>query len=116
MLFYWTRKLVLTCCYKLTLGTSGYGDVYEYNKCVFGSNQGSIYNLGACTSSGIGELIPHFENNQLFAPNATISIKCGSNTWTFEEAQKYGIDIGTIVKDLPDDDQVLQWGRELLGL
>jgi len=43
-------------------------------------------------------------------------VQCGSNKWNLTEAQALGVDVGTKVGKLPPDDEVIKWGRDLLGL
>eukprot|EP00111_Clytia_hemisphaerica_P003098 TCONS_00008789-protein len=97
-----------------TLGTSGYGDVYQNNKCVIGIQ--NIYSLGKCDINHIDMTIPHFVNNQLYTPDGTVIIQCGSNQWNITQAQAHGIDVGSKVDKLPNDDYIIQWGKDLFGL
>ena len=98
----------------LPKGTSGYGDVYQNNKCVIGIQ--NIYALGKCDINHIDMTIPHFANNQLYTPDGTVIIQCGSNQWNITQAQSHGIDVGSKVSKLPNDDDIIQWGKDLFGL
>ena len=51
--------------------------------------------------------IPHFANNHIYTPNGTVVIECGSNKWNITEAQSRGIDIGSKVAKLPEDDEIM---------
>lgn len=96
------------------LGTSGYGDVYQNNRCVIGAE--TIYTLGACDTKHLDMTIPHFANNHIYTPNGTVIIECGKNKWNLTEAQSRGIDVGSKVAKLPEDDEIITWGKSLLGL
>ena len=96
------------------LGTSGYGDVYTYNRCIIDTS--ALYSLGTCDINHWNDLIPYFANNHYFTKNGTIQFKCGSTTWDLKEAQAHGVELGTEVSSQPTDDEVIQWGKELLGI
>ncbi|XP_057307631.1 uncharacterized protein LOC130645609 isoform X2 [Hydractinia symbiolongicarpus] len=97
-----------------TIGTSGYGDVYESNTCIIG--RPNLYDLGSCKVGYLMELIPYFARNRYYTPNATIEVKCGDETWDLHQFQMHGMEIGTVVNHLVDDDVVIGWGKDLLGL
>jgi len=58
---------------------------------------------------------PFTARNFFFTANATISIPCGNTTFTLEEYQKLGYDIGSTVDKLPSNSEVISWGKQLLG-
>ena len=41
---------------------------------------------------------------------------CGGESWDLEEMQEHGMEVGTVVKDLVNDDVVIEWGKKLFGL
>ena len=88
--------------------------MYQSNRCVIGAN--NIYALGACDTKHLDMTIPHFANNNLYTPDGTVIIQCGSNKWNLTEAQSHGVDVGSKVSKLPEDDEIIQWGKDLLGL
>ena len=88
--------------------------MYQSNRCVIGAQ--NIYRRGACDTKHLEMTIPHFANNHIYTPNGTVIIECGSNKWNITEAQSRGIDIGSKVAKLPEDDKIIDWGRSLLGL
>ena len=96
------------------LGKSGYGERYEDNVCIIDRN--NIYNLGSCNPKHTSQLIPHFANNHLYTPNAKINARCGRESWDLEEMQEHGMEVGTVVKELVNDDVVIEWGKKLFGL
>ena len=60
--------------------------------------------------------IPHLANNHIYTPDGTMIVQCGNNKWNLTEAQSRGVDIGTKVGKLPSNDDIIQWGKDLLGL
>ena len=94
---------------------SGWGEVWTNNTCIITSSQ--IYNNDRCDPTHLKGLVPFTANNHFYTANGTVSIPCGKNTtFTLEEYQELGYDIGSVVDKLPSDSEIILWGRQLLGL
>ena len=88
--------------------------MFTKNKCVIGAT--TVYTLGNCDVKHLDLTIPRFSSNHLYTPDGTVIIECGKNKWNLTEAQSRGIDVGSKVAKLPSDDEIIQWGKDLLGL
>ena len=76
-----------------------------------------IYSNDRCDPTHIKGLILFTANNHFYTTNGTVIIPCGKNTtFTLEEYQKMGYDIGSTVNKLPSNSEVISWGKQLLGL
>lgn len=94
---------------------SGWGEVWVNNTCIIGNP--NIYEFGSCTTTGSNAgLVPFTANNTFYAPGADIYVKCGSATYSLQDYQKQGYDIGSTVSDIVSDDIIITWGKELLSL
>lgn len=93
---------------------SGWGDRYTDNKCIVHSTQ--VYQFLSCKIQNMNQLIPFTARNKFYTPDAQIVFKCNNYTWTLKEYQERGFDVGTTVSDLVDSDEIIQWGKNLLGL
>ena len=93
---------------------SGWGDRYTDNKCVIKEVQ--VYEFSSCKLQNITQLIPYTARNKFYTPDAKIIFKCDNYTWTLKEYQERGFDVGSTVSNLVDIKEVIQWGKDLLGL
>ena len=94
---------------------SGWDEVWSNNTCVISSSV--VYNNGACDPTHLKGLVPFTAYNYFYTANGTVSIPCGKNTtFTLEQYQKLGYDIGSTVDKLPSNSEVISWGKQLLGL
>ena len=99
----------------LTVLPSGWGEVWSNNTCVISSSV--IYSNDRCDPTHIKGLVPFTANNHFYTANGTVIIPCGKNTtFTLEEYQEMGYDIGSTVDKLPSNSEVISWGKQLLGL
>ena len=83
--------------------------MFTLNKCVIGAN--TVYELGSCDDKHLDLTIPRFLSNDLHTPDGTVI-----NKWNLTEAQSREIDVGSKVAKLPSDDEIVQWGKDMLGL
>ena len=93
---------------------SGWDDRYTDNKCIIQEVQ--VYDFSNCKLENITQLIPFTARNKFYTPDAKIAFKCDKYTWSLEEFQNKGFDIGSTVSPLVDVKEVIQWGKDLLGL
>ena len=52
-------------------------------------------------------------DNQIYVQTGEFPLTCGQ---TLAQRQAQGIDLGSAAHDLPSDDVIIMWARELLGL
>ena len=55
-------------------------------------------------------------DNTFYAPNASITIKCGESTWTLGEYQQLGYDLGSKVEDVAGLETMIGWAKDMLQL
>jgi len=75
-----------------------------------------VYRFGSCDPSHLIGLVPLTANNHFYTANGTIVINCGKSSFTLQQYQKLGYDVGSVVDKLPSDDNVISWGKKLLEL
>jgi len=92
---------------------SGWGDFWINNKCVIGNP--IVYEYYTCRPDDLQDLVTMTANNELFAPNSLVTFVCGQTNWTLQQYQAKGYDIGTLLGDIPTNDIIIQWGRDILG-
>ena len=94
---------------------SGWGEVWSNNSCVIGNP--NIYKFGSCDpNKPLKGIVPFTANNQFFAPNKDIYIKCKDKQFSLSDYQKLGYDVGSTVSDVPDTSTIIQAGKNLLGI
>ncbi|XP_065920298.1 uncharacterized protein [Dysidea avara] len=94
---------------------SGWGEVWTNNTCVITSSD--IYHNSGCDPSHLKGLVPFTANNQFYTANGTVSIQCGEKkTFTLQQYQALGYDIGSTVSKLPSNEEIVSWGKQLLGV
>ena len=93
---------------------SGWGDRYTDNTCIIRSS--TVYRFSSCKPENIAQLIPFTARNKFYTPDAAIIFKCDNYTWTLKEYQDRGFDVGSTVSNLVDAKEIIQWGKDLLGL
>ena len=99
----------------LTGLASGWDEVWSNNTCIISSSV--VYENGACDPSHLKGLVPFTANNHFYTADGNITIPCGKNiTFTLAQYQALGYDIGTIVSKLPTNEEIIAWGKQLLGL
>lgn len=54
-------------------------------------------------------------NNRVYAPNAQALVNCGKQ-YNFTEWMALGVDTGSTIADLPSNDEIIQWARDLLQI
>ena len=98
---------------------SGWDDVWSDNICVIGNP--NIYQFTSCSMFDNAGLVPMTFNNVFYAPNASIYIGCGYHNASvvkisLQEYQDMGYEIDSVVKDLPSNDEVMEWARNKLQI
>lgn len=98
-----------------SLGVSGWGEVWAFNKCVIGNP--NVYYFDKCSVGRDNrDLVPLTYNNEFYAPNKYIYINCGGKNLTLEEYQKLGFDKGSVVHDLVDISTIVSWATAMFDL
>ena len=68
-----------------------------------------------CTSQPIEQFAVTMYDNRIYAPSLNASIGCaGVNT--FQQWMATGFDTGSQIFEPPSIDQLLEWGRQILGM
>ena len=94
---------------------SGWDEVWSNNTCII--NSSTIYLNGACNPSHLKGLVPFTVNNHFYTAAGNVSIPCGKNTvFTLKQYQLMGYDIDSTVSKLPVNEEIIAWGKKLLGL
>ena len=87
----------------------GHADRFFANKVIQTASGGYASYDCACKA----DTCPAMHDNQIFTPDGKMGQICGQS---LADRIKAGTDVGTSVSKHPSDDQILTWGRELLGL
>jgi len=61
-------------------------------------------------------ILPVIRNNSVYNSAASLSISCGSTVFNESDWQAKGFDKGTTVHPMPSEDQIIHWGRALIGV
>jgi len=69
-----------------------------------------------CDPSHLKGLVLFTADNQFYTDNGTVSIQCGTKTFTLQQYQALGYDVGSTVSKLPSNEEIVSWGKQLLGL
>ena len=93
---------------------SGWDEVWTNNTCVI--THSVVYYNDKCNVAHLKGLVPFTANNHFYTADGTVVITCGKEKLTLAEYQKLGYDIGSVVDKLPSNEQVISWGKQLLGL
>jgi len=93
---------------------SGWDDVWGNNVCVIGNPD--VFQYPSCSTFDDAGLVPMSFDNVFYAPNATIYVSCYLVRLTLEEFQEMGYEIGSVVKDLPSNEEVIEWAKNLLQI
>jgi len=93
----------------------GFTDGYYNNICVQGEMVPYI-SIDTCNAANPNPaVIPVLRNNSVYNAKASITVNCGGTVLQEQEFQKMGFDLGTKAYPLPSDDQIIAWGKALLG-
>jgi|EP01046_Picozoa_sp_COSAG06_P029237 FK506-binding protein 2/FK506-binding protein 14 len=88
----------------------GHADKFFSNKIVL-LGEGHYANYDCkCNSTGT---CPEMHDNQIYVKGGAFPSTCGQ---TLAQRQAQGIDLGSGAHDLPSDDVIIMWARELLDL
>mmetsp|Transcript_34287 Transcript_34287/g.79254 ORF Transcript_34287/g.79254 Transcript_34287/m.79254 type:complete len:919 (-) Transcript_34287:403-3159(-) len=96
----------------------GYGESYQNNICIL-PNAGDpyVYSGGRFSDPDAYDAAIKLSNNTIYAPDASVTVTLSGDDGSFEDFQKAGFDpTSTVSGDMPSNEQILQWGRELLGM
>ena len=93
---------------------SGWDEVWINNTCI--TRNPSIYQFNRCDPKDLTDIVPYTANNSFYAPNKFVYISCRNVNFTLDEYKAMGYDIGSTVSDLPTIEQIIEWGRQILGM
>eukprot|EP00052_Salpingoeca_macrocollata_P011818 m.91263 g.91263 ORF g.91263 m.91263 type:complete len:189 (-) comp18211_c0_seq2:91-657(-) len=95
------------------VGDSGWGEEYSNNTCIMYG--GNVYDFGSCNLQQRTQLVPRTAANHFHLSNpADWRYQCGSVSWTLQDAQKNGADVGSTVDSAPTLQQLQQWIKDVL--
>lgn len=121
-----TRKYDGQLCLNTAPFYPGHQHTFKDNICYI-CYTGQYGHLGACNSKNISAslcdtskpdqmCVTNLSNNQYYTPYGNASIQCGDGYVPLADLQKGGIELGSFVKTLPSNDQVVAWGRQVLDM
>ena len=96
--------------------SSGWGEVYQFNKCLLYHADTALYKYGNCDSNDLNATVDFTFNNSFFSPNASVFVPCQKLRWSLAEYQAKGYDVGSTVRRLPPLSQIVAWSEEMLDL
>jgi len=106
-------------CGYFTNTVPGYNDGFYDNICIQGVSVSYLQmDSQTCNATKINpKELPWIGNNTIYNPYGNLSIQCGNKLFTDEEFQTLGYDMGTsVVKGIPSTEQILAWGKQLVGM
>ena len=90
-------------------------DTDANNTCVH--QTGSVYEWQRYQGCGPGKNLNQTAeitcNNRFFTTDGEVHIKCKNETWSLEQYQKKGYDMGSTVAELPPPIEIVQWAAHL---
>jgi len=100
------------------LPPAGYSESYTNNICILpGAGDPYMVSGGRFSDAEAFAKSIKLANNTIFAPGGDATVTLSDEERSFEDFQAAGFDpTSTVSGDSPSNDQILQWGRELLGL
>ena len=93
---------------------SGWDEAWINNTCI--TRSPNIYQFDKCDPKDLTDLVPYTANNSFYVLNEFLYISCGDLDFSLDEYQAMGYDKGSTVSDLPMIEQIIEWGRQILGL
>ena len=75
-----------------------------------------MYRIGSCTEQVLEDVFPQTGDNNYYTPTGKVVIECGGKTWSLEQFQARGFDIGTSENEPVSVAQVISWGKKALDL
>jgi len=94
----------------------GYVDGFFDNKCIQTAPVPYLI-MDQCNPSNIDPTVmPIVNDNMVYNSQGNISIQCGGTVFSEEKWQALGYDLGTKGYPLPTDDQIIAWGKEIMGM
>ena len=92
---------------------SGWDEVFSDNICI--TNNPNIYKF-SCTLTDNAGLVPMSTNNTFYAPDAHVYVLCDGVELSLEKYQEMGYDVDSVVKDLPSNQQIIKWAKQMLDM
>ena len=93
---------------------SGWDEVWGDNICVIGNP--NLFQFNKCALTDDAGLVPMSSNNVFYAPDAYVYILCNGQKLSLEEYQDLGFETDSVAKDLPNNEEVMEWARQILDL
>ena len=92
---------------------SGWDEVFSDNICITGNP--NIYKF-SCTLSDNAGLVPMSANNTFYAPNAYVYVFCDGVELPLERYQEIGYDVDSVVMDIPSNEEIIKWAKQMLDM
>ena len=92
---------------------SGWDEVFSDNICITGNP--NIYKF-SCTLSDNAGLVPMSANNTFYAPNAYVYVFCDGVELPLERYQEMGYDVDSVVMDIPSNEEIIKWAKQMLDM
>ena len=92
---------------------SGWDEVFVDNTCIIGNPD--IYKF-SCTLTDNAGLVPMSANNEFYAPNAHVYVICERMELPLERYQEMGYDVDSVVMNLPSNEEVIKWAKQMLDM
>ena len=91
-------------------------DVWSSNTCIT-KDSGAFFAFNSCNARApLNGTIPLFWNNTYASDDGNWTMNCGKTSWTLDEAQALGVEIGSTVIPVPTDDTIIAAARDLLRM
>ena len=95
-------------------GASGWDEVWSNNICILGNP--NVFQFTGCSLTDNAGLVPMSANNVFYTPNAHLYILCERVELSLEKYQEMGYEVGSVVKELPTNDEIMKWAKEILDM
>ena len=95
-------------------GSSGWGEVFDHNRCVLYNDSASIYHWGSCDPAALNDTTDTTHDNSFFGSN--LRVTCGAANWSLDEWQRRGRDERSVAAPTPPLATLLGWARAMLNL
>ena len=92
---------------------SGWDEVFSDNICITGNP--NIYKF-SCTLTDNAGLVPMSANNTFYAHNAYVYVFCDGEELSLEKYQEMGYDVDSVVMNLPSNEEIIKWAKQMLDM
>lgn len=105
------------CALSIAWGSGDAGrapEVWANNTCLTLAGTG-LFSFNRCNATDpLDAGIPFLSGNTYANPNASYTLPCGNQTWDLKEAQKHGVELGSVTTTLPTIADIVAAAHSLL--